>query len=136
MSRVTTTMMGSLLLAASAAMACGGHSSLSSTSNSSGPNVDTTKRLADLSPDDWQELCSWAAQQEGGYGNAIACDAGSNGGSLAAPYDEASCVAEYSKGANCPATVQQLVSCVQRLAQTWCDTATLPAECMALKNPC
>jgi hypothetical protein len=45
-----------------------------------------------------QVLCDWATQQEGGYGNTIACDAGNNGGSLTAPSDEAGCVAEYSEG--------------------------------------
>jgi hypothetical protein len=134
MSRST---MRGCLLAVSALVTCGGHASpASSSANSSGPNLDTSRRLADLSSADWQELCDWAAQEEGGYGNAIACDAGSSGGSLAVPNDEPSCVAEYSVGANCPATVQQLVSCLQLLTRTWCDTATLPAECKALKATC
>jgi hypothetical protein len=121
------------------ACACGGQASTSSSSSSSngaGPNLDSSKRLAQLSPTDWQVLCDWVAQEEGGYGNTIVCDGGMNGGSLSAPTDEPSCVTQYSGGPNCPGTVQQIVSCIQSLMQTWCDTSTLPAVCRMLKNPC
>lgn len=134
---MTRAMVRGYVLAVSAAVACGGHQApSSSSSNSAGPNLDASKKLADLSVTDWQTLCDWTAQQQGGYGSTIVCDAGGNGGSLSAPTDEATCVQEYAEGPNCPATVQQMVSCIQLWTKTWCDTAVLPAECKALKNPC
>jgi hypothetical protein len=135
---MTQAMRAGWLMAVSAAVACacGAKASTSSSSpNTSGLNLDSAKRLADLSATDWQSLCDWVAQEEGGYGNTIACDAG-NGGSLIAPTDESGCVAEYSEGPNCPATVQDMVLCIQNLTQTWCVTSMLPAECRMLKKPC
>jgi hypothetical protein len=107
--------------------------------SSSGPPVDPSKTLAVLSSSEMGAFCDWVAQQEGGYGATIPCDAGS--GSLEAPQDQATCVAELSQHAsepNCSATVGQWTTCVDWLDANWCTTtpSMMPAECAVLQATC
>jgi hypothetical protein len=109
------------------------------TSSSSGPPVDSSKTLSNLSTSEKQAFCDWTAQQEGGYGRTISCEA--TGSPLYTPSDQATCVSELSQHASepgCTATVGQWTTCVQWLDANWCTTmpAVRPAECNAIQATC
>jgi hypothetical protein len=109
--------------------------------SSSGPPVDASKTLAELSPSEMAAFCDWVARQEGGYGATILCDAGAGTASLEAPQDQATCVTELSQHAaepNCSATVGQWTSCVDWLDANWCTTVPtmMPADCARIQATC
>src|SRR5580704_6651910 len=47
-----------------------------SSSSSSGPSVDPSKRLVDLTPTQQASLCDGIAQHLGGYSHTVQCDGG------------------------------------------------------------
>jgi hypothetical protein len=106
---------------------------------SSGPPLEDSKTLANLSTSEMQSFCDWVAQQEGGYGRTISCDA--TGIPLEAPSDQTTCVSEFSQHAsepNCSATVGQWTICLQWFDANWCTTMTTtpPAECSVIQTTC
>jgi hypothetical protein len=86
-----------------------------------------------------QSFCDWVAQDEGGYGRTIYCEA--SGTPLYTPADQRTCISQLSQHASqpgCSATVGQWTMCVQWLDANWC--ATVPAmplaECMVIQLTC
>lgn len=105
----------------------------------SGPPVDSSKTLSALSTNEMQAFCDWLAQDEGGYGRTISCEA--TGAPLETPQDQATCVSELSQHASesgCTATVGQWTMCVQWVDANWCTTmpAMRPAECGVIQATC
>jgi|CZKU01.1.fsa_nt_gi hypothetical protein len=106
------------------ALAC---SSTSSSTPDSGLAVDPAAKLDTLSPADLQALCDWAAQEQGGYGVHIPCDAGPSGPSdLEVAPDQATCVAELSPHFHqptCTVTVADWMACLKWRLSNWCSAA-------------
>jgi hypothetical protein len=110
----------------------------SGSSGSSGPNVDSSKRVAMLSTDEQKTVCDWIAQQWGGYGHSVTCDAG--GGfsvMISAPWtNQTGCLAQFAQvPAGCPATVGQASACYQQGAQTACAPMQ-SSTCITLQQQC
>jgi hypothetical protein len=134
--RIASTILAGVCLALP--LACG---TSPPSGSSSGPPVDPSKTLAELSSSEMGTFCDWVAQQEGGYGATISCHAGTGTGSLEAPQDQTTCVTELSQHAsepNCSATVGQWATCVDWLDANWCTTtpSMMPAECAVLQATC
>jgi len=108
----------------------------------SGPNdaavLDPSELIVRLSPAEQATFCDWAAQQYGGYGHTVVCDAGSRAGnSSTAGADQAMCVMGVQHLAAirpaCPATIGDVMACTQWEIQNPClDTAAGPAGCQVL----
>jgi hypothetical protein len=79
---VTQLACGRAPAAATLTLACSGGAS------TSGPNVDPSKQVVGLSMSDLQVVCDWTAQDWGGYGGQLVCEAGSRD-SLDAPMETA-----------------------------------------------
>lgn len=91
---------------------------------------------------DQAALCDWLAQEWGGYGGLLRCDAGSE--TLSAPLTQQVCLSEALDvaywGPTCPLTVSQFASCVQWQAQNVCligvvNASMLPPECQTTIGP-
>lgn len=123
--------MGILMTATMLACSCS-----SSTSSSS---VDPSKRLNALTTSDQQALCDWTAQEQGGYGTIIPCDAGPS--DLEVEKDHAACLAletQHFDQPTCTATVGDWMACVKLNLSTWCS-AHPPAptgQCAAIDTGC
>jgi hypothetical protein len=109
-------------------------------SGSSGdPPVDPAKELSALSPGDVQALCDWGAQEQGGYGTTVYCEASGTPRETASTQTE--CVAEVTPmfgRATCTTTVGQYTGCVKWFVANWCSAVppALPAECMTFQSGC
>jgi hypothetical protein len=103
------------------------------------PPLDPAKVLSSLSTSDLQALCDWEAQEQGGYGTTLYCEA--SGVPLYTATSQAECVAEVKPNfgrATCTATVGQLTTCVKWFVANWCSSTppALPSECIAFDNGC
>jgi hypothetical protein len=123
------------------ASGCGGGSSGTGASAAAGgPNVDSSQRVVALSTADQATLCDWIANEWGGYGGLLRCDAGSE--TLSAPTSPQDCYSGLlaSFEPSCPLTVGQLSSCVEWQAENVClvgtiEAAMLPPACQATIAP-
>jgi hypothetical protein len=108
-------------------------------SSFSSSSVDPSKKLNSLSTGDQQSLCDWTAQQQGGYGVIIPCDAAPT--DLEVEKDQAICVAEEMQRFDqptCTATVGDWMMCVKWRLSNWCSAAP-PAptgQCAAIQTGC
>jgi hypothetical protein len=102
-----------LLLAA----ACGGTDGGGGTGAS---GLSPSKRLIDLTPAEYGQLCDWMVPKVGSYGNPGTCDR-TGTGLMAVPLiydDQAACVADAPDPittANCTGTVADIEACVNAL---------------------
>jgi len=107
--------------------------------SSSGPPVDPSKTLAELTPSEMQAFCDWTNQKQGGYGQMIPCDAG--GSPLETDPNQATCVAELSQHASmphCSSTVAQWTMFVEWFLANWCGSKRKmpPAEFATIQATC
>lgn len=108
-------------------------------SSPSGPSLDAAKMFSALSSGELGSFCDWVAQDEGGYGRTISCEA--TGSPLYTPSDQASCVtsfAQHARQPGCTGTVGDWTTCARWLDANWCSTipATRPAVCDAIQAHC
>ena len=106
-----------------------------------GPDIDPSKRMLALAPEEEAFLCNWLAGEWGGYGGALRCEAG--GEILAAPLSQPHClmVLDLPRWTpTCPLTVGQFESCIEWQAQNVClvgivSGPMLPPECQLELGP-
>jgi hypothetical protein len=121
-----------------ALLACSSPTTTTSTGPIDGATLDTSKIVVNLSPAEQATFCDWDAQQYGGYGHMVVCDAGAKAGSSSEPgTDQAMCVMGLQHLAGirptCSATVGDGMACVQWEIQNPCaDTAVGPPGCQVL----
>jgi hypothetical protein len=121
--------------------AAGGCESSGPGAGASGPDIDPSKRVLALTPNEEAYLCNWLAGEWGGYGGALRCEGG--GGTLAAPLSQPHClmVLDLPRWTRtCPLTVGQFESCIDWQAQNVClvgivSGPMLPAECQLELGP-
>jgi len=107
--------------------------------SSSGPPVDPSKTLAELSSSEMAAFCDWTNQKEGGYGRTIMCDA--SGVPLETDPDQATCVHGWTQRVsmpNCSATVGQWTTCFEVFLANWCSVIpSMPSgECNVIQATC
>jgi hypothetical protein len=108
-------------------------------SSSSPSTVDPSKKLNTLSTGDQESLCDWTAQEQGGYGTIITCDAAST--DLEVETDQAKCIADVSphfSQPTCTANVGDWMTCVKWRLSNWCSaTPPVPTgQCAAIQTGC
>jgi hypothetical protein len=101
--------------------------------------LDPALALNAMSPADLRALCDWTANQQGGYGAMIDCDAADTG--LLVEKDQATCLAVVTPHwtrPTCTATVGDWMMCVQWRLSNWCSANPPPpmGRCEALQNGC
>ena len=127
-----------LTSAPSALLACSSSTTTTSTGPVDGASLDPSKLVISLSPAEQAAFCDWDAQQYGGYGHMVVCDAGAKAGSSSEPgTDQAMCVMGVQHLASirptCPATVGDVMACVQFEIQNPCaGTDSGPSGCQVL----
>jgi hypothetical protein len=105
----------------------------------SGPNVDPSKLVVATSMSERNSLCDWIAQEFGGYGHVLRCDADVEAGEgiLVAPENPQACTSIIGFAQwppSCPLSVAQFTSCIEWETQNVCivgvvTRAMLPADC-------
>jgi hypothetical protein len=104
------------------------------------PSLDPSKRLNALSTSELAQLCDWTANQQGGYGSALTCEAAPYS-PLHAATSQNECVVGFAPHASMPScsiTVGEWMMCADWTVSTWCTFPhpPAPASCEEFQAGC